>query len=288
MKKGIRILKWVLLGLGGLALLLLLLIGAADRYLSTERGAKWLYSDVEQPLDIRYTPNRVRYLQVGDTTKTPLLLLHGAPGGLFDWLAIAKRDTLYEEYYLLIPERPGYGGTLPKVAEPSVIQQAEALLPVLKQQKRPAVLMGHSYGAPVAVAMGALAPASVMHIFGLSGAYDPSLEIVFGISYWIDYPWARYLLPCPIWVSNVEKLHHAEALREAKPLFKQAAVPITLAHGTKDQLVPFGNSTYLRKLKPNKTELIPLPGQPHPVHVMLPDYLAQLLLGQRPPVPSSE
>ena len=47
MKKGFRILKWVLLGLGGLALLLLLLIGAADRYLSTERGAKWLYSDVE-------------------------------------------------------------------------------------------------------------------------------------------------------------------------------------------------------------------------------------------------
>ncbi len=287
MKKVKRILKWVLISLGGLTVLLLLLIAGADRILSSEKGARWLYSKVEKPLIIKFTPDEVRYLQIGDTTKTPLLLIHGAPGGLFDWLAIAKRDRLYEQYYLLIPERPGYGGTRPKRAEPSLMAQGQALLPILKAQSKPVVVVGHSYGAPVAVALGALAPERIQHIYGISGAYDPELEVTFGISYWINFQLFRYLLPCPIWVSNVEKLGHPQALREALPLFQSVKVPTTLVHGTADPLVPFENSTYLQAQLPAQTLLIALPGQEHPVHVMLPDYFVRLLLGEEPVAPDA-
>jgi len=230
----------------------------------------------------------VRYLQIGDTTKTPLLLIHGAPGGLFDWLAIAKQDRLYEQYYLLIPERPGYGGTRPKRAEPSVTAQGQALLPILRVQSKPVVVVGHSYGAPVAVTLGALAPERIQHIYGISGAYDPELEVTFGISYCINFQFFRYLLPSPIWVSNVEKLGHPQALREALPLFQSVKVPTTLIHGTADTLVPFENSTYLQALLPTQTPLIALPGQEHPVHVMLPDYFVSLLLGEEPVAPDAQ
>jgi pimeloyl-ACP methyl ester carboxylesterase len=287
MKKAKRILKWVLLSLGGLLVLLLLLVAGADRFLSSEKGARWLYSEVEQPLAIRFTADEVRYLQIGDTTKTPLLLIHGAPGGLFDWLAIAKRDRIYDQYYLLVPERPGYGGTSPKEAEPSVIAQGQALLPILTAQSKPAVVFGHSYGAPVAVALGALAPERITRIYGVSGAYDPELEVTFGISYWINFQFFRYLLPCPVWVSNVEKLGHPQALREALDLFQSVMVPTTLIHGTADTLVPFENSTYLQALLPFQTSLIALPGQEHPVHVMLPDYFVSLLLGEEPVAPEA-
>ncbi|MEQ8706384.1 MAG: alpha/beta fold hydrolase [Phaeodactylibacter sp.] len=279
--------KWVLSGAVGLMVLLSLLVAGADRYLSTERGARWLYSEVQQPVHIRFTDNQVRYLQIGDTAQTPLLLIHGAPGGLFDWLAMAKRDRLYDEYYLLIPERPGYGGTKPKTAEPSVASQAQALLPLLQGQDRSVVVMGHSYGAPIAVTLGALAPGHIKKIYGLSGAYAPDEEVTFGISYWIDFPLFRYILPCPLWVSNKEKLGHPQALREAVPLFQSVKRPITLFHGTSDALVPYGNSTYLQELIPVETELIPLPGQDHPVHVMLPDYFVDLLLGRQPALPEA-
>lgn len=288
MKKVKRILKWVLISLVGLSVLLLLLIAGADRFLSSEKGARWLYNKIEQPLDIRFTPNQVRYLQIGDSTKTPLLLIHGAPGGLFDWLALAKRDRLYEKYYLLIPERPGYGGTRPKKAEPSVIAQGQALRPIIDAQSKPVVIMGHSYGAPVAVVLGALAPEQIEHIYGVSGAYDPEQEVTFGISYWIDFQLFRYLLPCPIWVSNVEKLSHPQALRKALPLFESVKVPTTLVHGTTDTLVPYDNSTYLQAHLPLPALLIALPGQEHPVHVMLPDYFASLLLGEQPVAPEVE
>lgn len=285
MKKVKRIMKWLLISLSGLSVLLLLLIAGADSFLSSEKGARWLYSKVEHPLAIKFAPNEVRYLQIGDTSKTPLLLIHGTPGGLFDWLAIANRDRLYEQYYLLIPERQGYGGTRPKKAEPSVIAQSRALLPILRAQTKPAVILGHSYGAPVAVALGGIAPERTRHIYGVSGAYDPALEITFSISYWIDFQLFKYLLPCPIWVSNVEKLGHPQALREALPLFQSVKVPTTLVHGTSDTLVPFENSTYLQAQLPTQTPLIALTGQEHPVHVMLPDYFVSLLLGEEPVAP---
>jgi pimeloyl-ACP methyl ester carboxylesterase len=287
MNKVKRILKWVLISFGGLTVLLLLLIAGADRFLSSERGARWLYSEVEQPLTIKFTPDEVRYLQIGDSTKTPLLFIHGAPGELFDWLAIAKRNQLYEQYYLLIPERRGYGGTRPKRAEPSVKVQGQALLPILKAQPKPAVVFGHSYGAPMAVALGALAPEEIARIYGVSGAYDPKLEVTFGISYWINFQLFRYLLPSPIWVSNVEKLGHPQALREAIALFQSVKVPTTLIHGTADTLVPFENSTYLQALLPIQASLIALPGQEHPVHVMLPDYFVSLLLGEESVAPDA-
>lgn len=287
MNKVKRLLKWVLTGLSGLLVLLLLLIAGAGRFLSTEQGARWLYSKVEQPLYIKYSPNEVRYLQIGDTTKTPLLLIHGAPGGLFDWLAIAKQDRLYEKYYLLIPERPGYGGTSPKKAEPSVIAQSKALLPILKVQSKPVVVMGHSYGAPVAVALGGIAPERIAHIYGISGAYDPEQEVTFGISYCINFQLFRHLLPSPVWVSNVEKLGHPKALREALPVFKSVQTAVTLIHGTSDTLVPFGNSTYLHKQLPPGTRIIALPDQEHPVHVMLPNYFVSLLLGEQPVAPKA-
>jgi pimeloyl-ACP methyl ester carboxylesterase len=169
-----------------------------------------------------------------------------------------------------------------------VTAQGQALLPILRAQSKPVVVVGHSYGAPVAVTLGALAPERIQHIYGISGAYDPELEVTFGISYCINFQFFRYLLPSPIWVSNVEKLGHPQALREALPLFQSVKVPTTLIHGTADTLVPFENSTYLQALLPTQTPLIALPGQEHPVHVMLPDYFVSLLLGEEPMAPDAQ
>jgi pimeloyl-ACP methyl ester carboxylesterase len=138
------------------------------------------------------------------------------------------------------------------------------------------------------VALGSIVPEQIKHIYGISGAYNPELEVTFGISYWINFQLFRYLLPRPIWVSNVEKLGHPQALRETVPLFQSVKAPTTLIHGTADTLVPFSNSTYLQALLPSHTPLIALPGQEHPVHVMMPDYFVRLLLGKKPMAPKAK
>lgn len=277
--KSLKVFKWIGIILLILIIALLLFIEFYYRHLSSEKGAFWLYDKTPKDVTLHYTPSGIRYLSIGDADKQPLLLIHGAPGGLFDWSMMSKRADLYEKYRLLIPERPGYGGTQPKQAEPSIKKQAERLLEVLEGESQKAVLMGHSYGAPIAVIMGAIQPDKIEKVIGVSGQYDPDNEITFKISYLFKAKFFRYLMPRVLWVSNVEKLTHPAAQREIVPLYSQVQVPVLLIHGDADSLVPYENSPYLKQFLGEQGELITLPGYDHPLQMQTPDYLVDVVLG---------
>lgn len=276
----LKILKWIFYIALILVIVLLLFIEFYYRHLSSEKGAFWLYDETPKEVTLHYTNNGIRYLSIGDADKPPLLLIHGAPGGLFDWSMMSKREDLYGKYRLLIPERPGYGGTKPRKAEPSIKMQAERLLEVLEGESQKAVVMGHSYGAPIAVVMGALQPDKIEKVIGVSGQYDPDNEITFKISYLFQANFFKYLMPRVLWVSNVEKLKHPAAQREIIPLYSQVQVPVLLIHGDADSLVPYENSPYLMKFLGEKGELITLPGYDHPLQMQTPDYLVDVVLGK--------
>lgn len=274
--------RWIMGVSLTLFFVLLLTIELFDRFLSSERGPAWLYDGI--PADtaqVRFTPSGIRYLSVGDTTKKPLLLIHGAPGGLFDWRPLSGRARLFERYYLLIPERPGYGGTRPRGAEPSIERQAARLAEVLAEAGQPAILMGHSYGAPIAMVLAARHPESVAAVVGLAGQYDPDNERFFWISYLIRVRVFKYLLPRFVWVANEEKWHHAEALRAIEPYYRRIEAPVLLVHGDADFLVPYENSPYLLEQLEVPAELITLEGRGHPIHVQEVEGVVDLLLDEK-------
>jgi pimeloyl-ACP methyl ester carboxylesterase len=276
-------LKWTAIVLFGLIALLFLFVEGFDRYLATENGARWYYRNVPtSQLSIHTTSSGVRFLELGDTTRTPLLLIHGAPGSILDWRSLAMQEALYETYYLIIPERPGYGGTRPRKAEPSIEVQAKRMAEILTEYNlKEAVVAGHSYGGPIAVIMGAIVPERIAHIYGLSGQYDPDNEIIFGISHLIKFRIFKYLLPRMIWVSNVEKLSHQKAQQEILPYYPKVQVPVTLVHGDADSLVPYENSIFVReKLAGIQASLITLAGKDHPIHMQMPQDIARLLLDE--------
>lgn len=274
-----KIIKWIFYVAVILVVILLLAIEGFDRYLSTEKGALWLYKKMPfPPKEAKYTESGVRYFEMGDPSKPPLLFIHGAPGGIFDWMSMGKNEALYERYRILVVERPGYGGTKPRKAEPSVQKQAERILEVLDNETQPAVIFGHSYGGPIAVIMGAIAPEKIERIFGVSGQYNPDNEKVFSISYFINFKIFRYLIPRFIWSSNVEKMTHPDALREASTLYPQISVPVILVHGDEDTLVYYENSPYLMERMETDKELITLEGKDHPIHMQIPDELVDIIL----------
>lgn len=267
-----------LLLLGALLLGLGLFIEAADRYLSSQRGAEWLYEDIGQPKSINYSESGLRYLTVGDTSLQPLLLLHGAPGGLFDWLPLAGQDSLYRQFYLIIPERRGYGGTRPRQPEPDVAAQASEMALLLSDAaNKPATVAGHSYGAPIAAALAGLSPGQVRQLYAISGQYDPSSEVTFSISYWVAHPFFSYFMPSMLWSANTEKLEHPDALVRAEPLFQSIQCPTYIIHGDEDALVPYSNAAYLAERVP-QAEVFTLKGESHPVHVQMPAFFARLFL----------
>lgn len=278
-KISFKVLRWGALVLFILLIVLLAFIEGFDRYTSTQKGAKWLYKNVPHASkEIKFTESGVRYFEIGDAGKPPLLLIHGAPGGLFDWRGVAKRSQIYDHYRLLIPERPGYGGTNPRGPVPSIEEQAERLLEVLEAETQEAVVMGHSYGAPIAVIMGAMKPEKIKKIYGVSGQYDPDNEITFGISHLINFKLFKYILPRFIWVANVEKLTHPDALRTIIPVYQRVRVPIVLIHGNADSLVPYENSPFLLKYLNGHAEMITMDGKDHPIHMQEADAMVEFVM----------
>ena len=274
-----KVLFW--LGIVAITLVILLLIGVEvfDRYVSSESGTRWLYSEIPQDtVEIKHTESGVRYLKIGDSNKPTLMLVHGAPGSVMDWVAFAKRKRIYDHYQLVIPDRPGYGGTKPRGAKVSIKEQANLLLDILKEEQTSAVVLGHSYGGPIAVIMGALDTNYVEKVVGVSGQYMPENEVIFYVSHFIRFRLFKFLLPRMIWVSNEEKMGHQEALKEVMPLYETIAVPVVLIHGDADSLVYYENSTYLKKVLGDKAELITMKGYDHPVHMQATDLLMDLTL----------
>ena len=275
----LKLLKWLTIAGFALAVLLLIAVEVFDRYMATDRGAQWMYNDIPgKTIDIRRTNSGLRYLSIGDADKKALVLVHGAPGGHFDWKQMASRADLYDHYRLLIVERPGYGDTQPRKAEPSVQVQAERLLEVLEAESRPATVLGHSYGGPVAVVMAALAPNRIDRVIGVSGQYDPDNEVTFSISYWIDFALFKYLLPRWIWVSNVEKLAHPAALRDVLPHYEQVQAPVLLIHGDADALVPYDNSLFLQRRLSAPNTLFTVECGDHPLQMQWANELVDLVV----------
>lgn len=274
-----RIFRWALYVGLALVAILFIVIESFDRYISSERGTRWWYKDIpSKDWTINFTPSGVRYLEIGDAEKQPLLLIHGAPGSVLDWSAVAKRQRIYEKYRLLIVDRPGYGGTKPKGAEKDLQVHAEKILEVLENETQKAVIMGHSYGGPIAVIMGAMQPEKIAKIVGVSGQYDPDNEITFRISYLLNFKIFKYLLPRMLWVSNVEKLSHPDALREIMPMYPKITVPVVLMHGDADSLVPYENSPFLMELLSTDKELITVADGDHPLQMQTPDLLVDFVL----------
>ncbi len=285
-----KILRWPVYIALGLAILLLVAMESLDRYLATEKGARWLYRNTPyESWEVKYTDSGLRYLSIGDADKLPLVLVYGAPGSIFDWQPFAARKRIYEKYRLLIVDRPGYGATKPRGPQTSIQKAAERILEVLENESQKAIVMGHSYGGPIAVVMGALSPKKIEKVIAVSGQYDPDNEIIFPISYYVRFGIFKYLLPRLLWVSNVEKLTHAEAQRAVLPLYKQISISVILIHGDADTLVPYENSPFLMEFLNGDAKMITLKGYDHPLHIQQPDYLVDFALDNNtPPLEKTE
>lgn len=285
-----RWLRRIVLALLILALLPFALMEGLDRWMSTDRGARRLYRHAAGPVALHRSPDGLRWLSVGDSALPPLVLLHGSPGGLFDFRAVARDSALLRRFRLIVPERPGYGATRPRGPEPSIRAQADRLLAALSGEARPLTVAGYSYGGPVALAMAGRAPDRVARVLGLAGQYDPDNEMVLAVSPYLRYGFFRNVLPRWLWVSNEEKMTHRGALREVLPDFDAVRCGVWLVHGTDDAIVPTANSAWLAErlvgeagfsrgggLEPGTVRLELLQGKDHSIPFSEPELLIERL-----------
>ncbi|GAA4320888.1 alpha/beta hydrolase [Flaviaesturariibacter amylovorans] len=191
-----------------------------------------------------------------DNSKGLVFYLHGNAGSVNRWGAVAKRYTdLGWDVFLL--DYPGYGKSGGAIR--SKKQLLDAVQAAYDDQKRQypenrIVVLGYSIGTgPAAWLASANKPKQLL----LQAPYY-SLADVMRHHYRI--------LPTFLLKYNFETGTYLESCR----------VPVTLFHGDRDDVVPYGSSLKLqRHLKPGDT-LITLPGQGHDGITDNPEYVAAL------------
>ncbi|MGH1575334.1 alpha/beta fold hydrolase [Methylobacterium sp. P31] len=118
---------------------------------------------------------RLHYIERG--RGEPLVLIHGNGMMIQDFLASGIVDDLANRYRVIIIDRPGYGysdrprGLWTPRAHATLYQKALQQLGVTR-----AVVLGHSWGALVAVALALQAPQLVRSLVLASGYYYPTLR----------------------------------------------------------------------------------------------------------------
>src|SRR5882724_5242043 len=144
-------------------------------------------------------------------------------------------------------DRPGFGASGPDRRHPSLEDQANAVGALLNSGSvRRTILVGHSYGAPVALLAALKFTNQVAGVVLVGGSVDPAQERTFAIQRFADWPLVSWLVPRSLRQCNRELLTLRADLERLQPQLSALAVPIVMLHGGKDRQVPLASVDYLR------------------------------------------
>lgn len=209
----------------------------------------------------------LRYVELVTNKNLPyVIFIHGAPGSSADYYDYFRNEELYERVNLISIDRLGYGYSDFGNSQTSIQQQGEAIQSIIEKSclSQHVILVGHSYGGPIAVRMAMDNPTLYKSLLLLAPALDPENEKVIKIARLANIKPTSWITPAALKVAADEKFSHTEELRKMIPFYKKIAIPVCHIHGTKDSLVPYENLDFSIKHFPkNLIEPLTLGGEDH-------------------------
>lgn len=284
MKAFTRALRWALL-----IVLLLVGVGLAFGWLSefrqsdAELAEEFNGQRIKPSIHYFSVDNRtIRYIETpADSTKPVVIFVHGAPSSLSFFNKFFHDTSLVNHAQLVAVDRPGYGYSDFGRVETSIIRQAELLQPLINRYRKAPFLMlvGSSYGGSVSARLAMNNPGIVDHVVFVSSALGPGLERTYGISYLVDLPPLRWLVPPLLRLANDEKLSHRKALNAILPGWPNITAGITMLHGQRDDLVFPANVEFARRQLVNaEVKQFILPENRHDIVFNKREYMTSIIL----------
>ncbi|MEL7369734.1 MAG: alpha/beta hydrolase [Myxococcota bacterium] len=187
------------------------------------------------------------YVASGNPEKPKVVFIHGSPGS---WKAFARYlddAELRSRAYLIAVDRPGYGESGAGDPERSVLRQAELIRQVFEigDPRQPVILLGHSYGGPVAAQLAMTDDDRIRRLIVVAGSVDPTLEKTKWIQYPADWWLFRWLVPTDLDVCNQEILALKPELVRMLPDWSKIRASVHVIHGEQDDLVPVANAAFI-------------------------------------------
>ncbi len=189
---------------------------------------------------------KLSYIESGDPAGNLVVFVHGTPGDAEAWADYLM--TVPKGFHYVAIDRPGFGHSGPDDAVTSLPEQAAAIAAIVRANgTKPAVLVGHSLGGPIIAQAAADDPDLVAALVIVAGSLDPAQEDVPFIQYVGDTWPVSALLPRMMRNANREIIALEPQLAALAPRLAAIKVPVTIVHGTKDNLVPFPNVDFIKK-----------------------------------------
>lgn len=193
-----------------------------------------------------------------------LVFLHGSPSSLSAWNRYLKDSTLYSSVSMHAIDRPGYGYSNFGDEMPSISLQAEVINTVINSKQLDNVIaIGSSYGGPLVARMAVSNP-RIKGVIMISPAIDPENEQRIWQSDFTQFWLTRWLVPTGYRVAGDEKTVHAKELAMLEKNWPQLSIPVMHIHGDADDLVPYENVNYSKKVF-STIEIITIPNTGHEI-----------------------
>ena len=220
----------------------------------------------------------------GADTLPPLLIIHGAPGAWYGSRNILADTGLTNHFQVISVDRPGYDKSTFKNRRKTVTSinvQATIIYEALHLNRsfKKGIVMGSSYGGPIAVKLAIDHPESFYHVLLLAAAIDPNIEKFFWFNKYVHHGPIKWMLPRFMRTASNEKYSHVKELQKLLPLWGQLTVPVTAIQGEADHIVSPANLDFARKVLAEKNAtFISLPGVDHLIRWQRADLVRTILL----------
>jgi len=226
---------------------------------------------------------RIRVASMGPDSLPMLLLIHGAPGAWWGYLNMLDDPDLQKKFHIVSVDRMGYGKSRLKNLKhvTSIEKQAACLLQVLQLNKstEKVMILGRSYGAPIAAAMTVMEPEKFKELVMVSPVIDPDLERFYWFSGIGKSRFVQWMLPQELNIATAEKYAHVEELKQISYIWQKISIPTTVITGGKDWIADPGNIVYARRniLAPG-VQFISLPSAGHMITFSHKNLIKSMLL----------
>lgn len=263
--------------------------GCFSRFVMTEKELKAYYKNKpSKPTFFTIENDSVRLFcaTAGADTLPPLLLIHGAPGAWYGSRNFLEDSILQQHFHIIAVDRPGYNKSRynnKRRAVTAITTQAIAIHEALRLNRsfKTGVVLGSSYGAPIAAKVAVLYPRAFHHLVMLAPAIDPEKEKFWWFNSYIHHGPLRWFLPRFINHATDEKFAHIKELTLLLPDWQLIAIPVTVVQGDADHIVDPSNLDFAKKqLQHKQAEFIVLPGAGHLIRWHHADVVRSILLKQ--------
>lgn len=208
---------------------------------------------------------KIGYAAIGNPSKQKIILVHGSPGSWSNFFKVLDHDELYENFYLIAPDRYGYGMTDGEHGEGDLNIQADQVRLFCSPSadgKKP-ILVGHSMGGPIVINSAIRFGDQLSGVISVAGSFDAELE---------PNEWFRGLykvFPMNLFfnrdlkASNDELFIHKNELNKMKSFWKTITCKVTIIQGGKDNLVDPGNLEFAKQQLGDKAHYVFIPNENH-------------------------